>query len=1337
MPATKIIFKRSSLLGKRPTNQLEPGEIGLNTNSTEPGLFFNTTDGRVVKVGPTSVLPSSPVDSPERGEMWLNVSNGVLNIGDARNLWRAIAAPYLGGGGNVFFAAPEFQYSSDSVLNDGQTLPFQTLTRAILEVTKRKIRNKLSGKIISDSEKKFVIYASASCFTANNGPGKSLSEFTTVFDEESEANVSIEQLVEFNSVEGSIIIPGGTSIKGFDLKKTVIRPTYVPTYRHPALQAAFSNDDQPLSSVFKVSGNVYCESFSVEDKVSLRNVNDIQSVNSVAVFKTSEPHGLSRNDKVYVKIAPTVNQTTGTFVDGYYYVRPLTTFEFQLAVGDLDDNSINNQFVMFSSLPKFGELNYVKLIVTNELKSAHRLSAFRYASKGDLIEYYTKVQRAFPVFFGGQVADARDIVEDSETVIVAPTDTLYPNNFSSNSTVNSSCYIRQVNVKSDYGMCWGDFDGDEVEGFRSLITNECTAVSIQKDPAAYEIYTTISDPETGIATQKWWTLAEATFYSLPDSDKPSSINELSSQRQWDLLNQTPIENIRYYYENLKSADNKSYGIVSIDRDFRHFGFRVRNSSYAQAQSVYTIGCAIGVWALNGGYINLTNSTSNFGSVAFKSEGFKGINTIGGSSPNLRNFLFNGIQRPLTLSKAEVLNPDNKRILSLGSKVIGSEIDPENPDIQILTLSSNFIPCYILPHSLKPGTAIWVPSGEASFRGYLADDGGPTVLRGSSSEPGQTAKIRVRASDSNIPTGTEAASALGVPYIRRFIDPRSENDRTYRFVFTNTSTEAISPPVGSVLRLNQSGQNISPATLKPNVQFDPGSLGGWGRLFTVDNSQVASLGFSPNFNYVVADYNQDNTYLVTLTLSDSAGPWLKNSAKSSSLPQGSYCTYANKNWYAAENNLWESVYYDVNFSDTAGPYKIAPVSDCSPYVATSALDKQELVSETFQGSYANDPNLTLLSGADLADYESGTYFRGSTVPYTEFGCQNYFDYDDGTEDMGLILKDQISGSLTTLTSIIDEDAIIPQPSFPPSYGSVRSAPQVVEFTVDSTIEIVDPSKQLTILKLTQNSNYEFMQILKITGNTIRASRLDSSNSNYPNPVGGSGDSKPDWTPDIGNPVVVNICEAASEPSVNLYDPDWANTKSCVFRFFEVMGYPRSTIGEFLTPRQWGERLFRINTLNSAPGSDGYALTTAEWPMEFNQPSTIIANTHTWAFCGYPLYSQGLPKFQTSTISRKLSYDFLCSTTWSGGLTVTGINEKGELVFFGPQREAVTSQFFNPNIPELNPIGSGSGSSGVIISPNTPPTNYKNGTLWWNSETGGMYVSYNFDWVQIGSSPVDLG
>jgi hypothetical protein len=50
MAAIKLIFKRSSVFGKRPTGaNLTAGEIALNTNSNDSGLFFEVAVGSIVK----------------------------------------------------------------------------------------------------------------------------------------------------------------------------------------------------------------------------------------------------------------------------------------------------------------------------------------------------------------------------------------------------------------------------------------------------------------------------------------------------------------------------------------------------------------------------------------------------------------------------------------------------------------------------------------------------------------------------------------------------------------------------------------------------------------------------------------------------------------------------------------------------------------------------------------------------------------------------------------------------------------------------------------------------------------------------------------------------------------------------------------------------------------------------------------------------------------------------------------------------------------------------------------------------------------------------------------
>jgi hypothetical protein len=1266
MSAKRIILKRSSLAGKRPSSELlSPGEIALNTNSLEPGLFFETTDGKVTKVGPTAVLPSPPVEFPEKGETWFDTGDGTLKIGDATREWRSIAAPYLGGSGTVVFVAPEFKYSSDSLQNDGQALPFRTISRAVLEVSKIYLSKILGGLPKDKESNRYTIYLAPSRITVNNSPGKTLSDFNVDFSSNLSKEVTLADLEQFNSETGGLIIPSGTTIIGMDLKKCELKPSFIPSFQMPFLPPSDSGVNQPLSSIFKCSGNSYVNSCSVTDKETLRTVVEITDLNTLALFHSEEPHGLHFNDKVGVTFFPGIDQSSGQFSSGTYYAIPYNTFSFHLSDGVQGGQSAP-PYISFSSFQNLPSIKTPILGVTNELSSAHRLRIFENASLQDIGTYFNKVQRAFSSFFGGRVTDGVELVNSGDYIIVSETGN-YPQNLGSNSTRNSSFYANEVNLRSDYGMCWGDFDGNRVSGFKSVIAYACTSISLQNDPSAYEIYTTLENPETQLPEEKWWSLPIATFLSLPEEQKPASPLLVSRDLQLKLLNETPINNIRYYYQNLKTSDNKSIGIVDIDNDFRHFGFRVRNGAFGQFQSVYTIGPAIGVWALNGGLSNLTNSTSNFGSVAVKSEGFLGINSIGGAKPNSKGFVLEGVQRPLALTKSQVDSEESKRILSLGGRLVASYLDPENPEIQILELSSDFSPCYLLPYSLAPGTAIWVETEECTLRGFLATDGGPTVELGSN-DSSVNARIRIRSSDSTVPTGEDLIPSLGVPFIRRFIDPRKDFERCYSLHLRNTNPNAIAPQVGSVLRLNQTSQQIGSSSLKPNVQFDPGTLGGWGRIFTVDALETGDLGTSPQFNYVIGDTNQDQTYFVSVTVSDFSRPWIQG--PQFKLPIGSYCTHLNRNWYAAENNLWDSVYYGEasSFSSNSGPYSISPSESCSPFVDTSVLERQDTVSETFQGLYGSDPYL----GGDLipdelvpSGYGNLSYFRGSTTPYPMYATTNLYDGDDGSEGMGLCLKDVADGFLTYTVSALRVVQTEVQPSLAPQKRRYR--PAIIEFSVLESLGIQNPKQSPSVLRLGSGSNVEYIRVISLNGTLVRGIRLDFANSSYQSTQ--AGFNWPAQTP-------VTVCSENPTPSVYLYDPDWGITKTAIFRFFEVMGYSNETLKPFLQPYFWGERNLPIQALSGINPENGYALTTANWPLEFNQPSTVIANTHTWTYSGFYNYSRGLPEFQSNDFTRKLSFDFQATTLWSGRLTITGVNDKGEIVQFGPQRQALTANFYEP-------------------------------------------------------------
>jgi hypothetical protein len=164
----------------------------------------------------------------------------------------------------------------------------------------------------------------------------------------------------------------------------------------------------------------------------------------------------------------------------------------------------------------------------------------------------------------------------------------------------------------------------------------------------------------------------------------------------------------------------------------------------------------------------------------------------------------------------------------------------------------------------------------------------------------------------------------------------------------------------------------------------------------------------------------------------------------------------------------------------------------------------------------------------------------------------------------------------------------------------------------------------------------------------------------------------------------------------------------------MGYSNVLIKPFLTPRYAGERILLNTELPYSP-IDGYANNTASWPVEFNNPSTILANTHTWQYVGYFDYSRGLPKYQVNEISRKLQFDFYSTTSWGGRLTVVGADQNGSITFLGPIREALTGNFYQYNSPAQNL------SDNVITPTPQPIDNYPAPVLVYSADD----ISAQFD------------
>ena len=100
-----------------------------------------------------------------------------------------------------------------------------------------------------DNRPGYYVDASSNIKDVNNA-SKSISEFNILsnFDLTDAGN----ELYIYNSVDGGVILPKGTSLVASDLRKTKIRPLFVPD----PTSASIAN-----SSVFRLTGSCYSTRF--------------------------------------------------------------------------------------------------------------------------------------------------------------------------------------------------------------------------------------------------------------------------------------------------------------------------------------------------------------------------------------------------------------------------------------------------------------------------------------------------------------------------------------------------------------------------------------------------------------------------------------------------------------------------------------------------------------------------------------------------------------------------------------------------------------------------------------------------------------------------------------------------------------------------------------------------------------------------------------------------------------------------------------------------------------------------------------------------------------------
>jgi len=479
--------------------------------------------------------------------------------------------------------------ASDAFDNRGNSpnRPFKSIQRALLEAARFSYR---SGQY-NDAFESFSIVLYPGDYFIDNRPGKNASGQAYVSADISELSSASDMdlidgsgnpnpnniLYRFNSVEGGVVVPRGTSIVGMDLRKTKLRPLYVPDPAAGAIEG---------SAIFRVTGGCYFWQFSFFDGPSTGVYKD-PAQPSASSPPTYSHHKLTCFEYADgTNIQSGVNDTSSaalavTDLDLYYQkvakaFSDIPDSTSVLTADELQSRVEENRIVG----PNTSGPKQISSVVTDYVNT----NVFTTTA-----EVTTTTPHGFsvntPVLVSGVTGTDASRFNGSYYISEIPTTTTFRyiikdpttgapsgNPTATGSTVevevdnvdSSSPYIFNCSLRSTWGMQGMHADGSKSTGFKSMVVAQFTGVSLQKDDNAFI---------------KW--------------DGSSYI-----------------------------AGSHTDGDSIYKTAYRNFHVKVSNDAVIQAVSVFAVGFADHFVSLSGGDQSITNSNSNFGSCALRAKGFK-------------------------------------------------------------------------------------------------------------------------------------------------------------------------------------------------------------------------------------------------------------------------------------------------------------------------------------------------------------------------------------------------------------------------------------------------------------------------------------------------------------------------------------------------------------------------------------------------------------------------------------------------------------------------------------------------------------------------------------------
>ena len=519
--------------------------------------------------------------------------------------------------GRVLYVNPNDLDSTDGIDNQGNSLtkPFKTIQRALIEAARfsylRGNDNDLverttillfPGDHIIDNRPGFGIRNESGIAKAISPSGSATGAQNTLtltlnssFDLTQEDNI----LYKFNSVHGGVVVPRGTSIVGLDLRKTRIRPLYVP---NP------TDNNVNSSAIFRITGACYFWQFTFFDGdeagLVYTDPSDFSANNQskptfshhkITAFEYADGvntlnqfSDLTDLDIYYSKLTNAFNRASNREIDQKYPSSPAAFApqrpEFEI-VGAFATDPLNITDIESGDGATPGQVVTVTTSVDHNLTGGTPIKVrginvadYNISTKVSNVIDATRFQYSLPFVRPNLPAGSAGGLSSANGQVLVETDTV----------TGASPYIFNCSMRSVYGMQGLHADGAKATGFKSMVTAQFTAVSLQKDDRAFVKYDKTNRRYSGIAFSKQ---TGALLASESSSTNPNTVFHLDQE-------------------------------ANYRKGFRTTHIKVSNDAVVQIVSVFAIGFHAHFEMINGADASITNSNSNFGTFSLLAEGFK-------------------------------------------------------------------------------------------------------------------------------------------------------------------------------------------------------------------------------------------------------------------------------------------------------------------------------------------------------------------------------------------------------------------------------------------------------------------------------------------------------------------------------------------------------------------------------------------------------------------------------------------------------------------------------------------------------------------------------------------